>query len=158
MGDFTKIAQGGVNLFAGAMATDSKIHADAANANELERVARLEDANAVDSLSRGSLLAGQARMRGSQVIGKQRVAYANSGVDVSVGTPVDVAGGTRLFSEMDAQTLVNNAAREAYGHEQVGIKYRAQKQQVENDLSAQQTALPLNAVGSLLGMAGGLVG
>ena len=89
------------------------------NEIELKRQAQLAQGQAIDAESRGGVIAGQAREKGSQTIAAQRVAFSAGGVDASVGTAADVAGGTRLMSEVDANTIQNNAAREAWGHREV---------------------------------------
>ncbi len=70
-----------------------------------------------DALARGARDEGQARQEGGQLVEQQKVAYAASGVDPTQGTPLEVMADTRLMSEQDAQTLRNNAAREAYGYQ-----------------------------------------
>lgn len=82
----------------------------------IEKAKGYERADSVDALRRGSIAAGFQRMQGSALVAKQRVAYSNSGVDATVGTPADVAAGSLAFNEFDALTLENNAAREALGH------------------------------------------
>lgn len=64
---------------------------------------------------KSALEAGKLRSQGSQLIARQKVAYANSGVDATVGTPASVMADTRLMSELDAQTAENNAANEVWG-------------------------------------------
>lgn len=81
---------------------------------------------AADALARGAIEASQMRMRGSAITSKQRVAYAVSGVDSTVGTPAQVMADTRAMSELDAMTIENNAAREAYGFKRHGLKFMDQ--------------------------------
>lgn len=85
------------------------------DAQAFERNARLARLAAMDAESRGAQEAGRARMKGTQVIGEQKVAFAASGVDVSSGSPLALMADSRMMSELDAQTLKNNAAREAWG-------------------------------------------
>lgn len=108
---------------------------------------KLADAAAADALRRGAQKAGAIRMQGSQLEGAQQVAYAASGVDPSVGTPLDVMSASRMFSELDALTAENNAAREAWGYRKHGLKYQ---QQAALDESRAQYA----QAGTLLGTAG----
>jgi len=86
---------------------------------ELGRQNNFENLAAGDSLIRGATAAANAQMRGSATQAAQRVGYANSGVDESVGTPSQVAGSTGVFANFDAQTAQNNAIREALGHKEV---------------------------------------
>lgn len=100
------------------------------NIAELQRSAKLEDANAVDSLSRGSFAAGLVRRKASQAIQDQQVAFGASGVDSSYGTPANIALSTQANAEADAQQYMNNAAREAFGHKEIGRKYGIQTQMI----------------------------
>lgn len=88
--------------------------------------AKLALSAAADAVARGNQEAGRARIQASQLIAKQQVAYANSGVDPTVGTPTNVMADTRMMSELDAKTIENNAAREAYGFRKYGIQYQGQ--------------------------------
>lgn len=82
----------------------------AARANQ-----RLANIAAGDALLRGQLAAGQARMEGSQIVGEQAVAAGASGVDP--GSAAGLHASSRAYAEADAQTLVNNAMREAWGYQ-----------------------------------------
>lgn len=127
-----------------------------ANSRELQRAAKLADAQAVDALRRGSLLAGQARTKGTRVLAEQQIAFASSGVDASVGTPAQLANETGAMSEFDAQTLENNAAREAWGHKEVGRGYGLKRQQLAQQHESGGVRTGLQVGGSLLS-AGGAV-
>lgn len=97
-----------------------------------------------DALVRGGITADEQRKKTSQTIGSQRTGFAGNGIDVNSGTAAIVQDDTAMLGELDALTLANNAAREAYGY-QVGA---------QNDLMnagyAQSTAKS-NALGSILG-------
>lgn len=105
---------------------------------ELRDAQRVEDLNAVDSLIRGSVLAGRMRSKASQVIAKQRLSYAANGVDSSVGTPLEVAGGTAMMAEIDARSLLNDAVREAWGHQRMSTKLGRQRRIAEAEYQAGQ--------------------
>lgn len=100
-----------------------------------------------DAVRRGNTEAGQTRAQGSKLIGQQKVAFANSGVDATVGTPADVMADTRVMSELDAKTQENNALREALGFKRYGTKYQ-QQAALDATRSANRTA------GSVLGGVG----
>ena len=85
---------------------------------------------ALDAGARGALAAGLARQQGTKLGAKQRVAFSNSGVDATVGTAADVIAETAMLTELDANTIRNNAAREAWGH-----KRTADKQTQEADFA-----------------------
>jgi len=98
------------------------------NNEDFDASIRTEDMNAVETLIRGAVMAGRLRSKSSQLIAKQRLAYVGSGVDAAVGTPLDVAGSTALTTELDAQTLMNDAVRAAWGHKQMSTRLGRQKQ------------------------------
>ncbi len=57
----------------------------------------------------------RANVRG--LIGSQRAGFAAQGVDVGQGSAVDVQADAAYLGELDALTIRNNAAREAWGYE-----------------------------------------
>jgi hypothetical protein len=102
---------------------------------------------AADAYQRGGQLAGRLQMQASQLAAAQRLAFANSGVDAKEGTPVDVMAGTGALSELDVQTTLNNAAREAYG-------FKVRQLQLEQQLAQDQSQTDTNQKATLLGGAG----
>lgn len=156
MGAAATIPSTGLSLFSLGMQRDAEAGATARNANELLRQAQFEDANAVDALRRGALAAGQVRHRAATLVGAQRSAYADANIDTSSGTAARNATSTLAMAEVDAQTLENNAVREAWGRREVGRKYRAQKADLEAADASANAAVPLQALSTLLGGAGKL--
>lgn len=120
-GPLLSVVQTGIGLMGNEQETQAK-------QKEAVENTRLAQRAAVDALERGNRESGQARMATSQLIAKQQLAYANSGVDSTVGTPAQVASDTRTLGEMDARQLENNAAREAWGFRTYGSRYREQAQ------------------------------
>lgn len=70
-----------------------------------------------DARRRGAREADQMRLDTQQLIGTQRAAQAASGGEVNTGTNAIIQQDTAQFGELDALTIANNAAREAYGYE-----------------------------------------
>lgn len=113
--------------------------------------------------ARQATLAGQAqaqrvRERGSQLIAKQKTAYTSSGIDASSGTALSVMSDTRLMSELDAQTVENDAARKVWG-------YRLERDRAKKNLTSKLASIDreaaasiLNGFGQALGGASGLGG
>lgn len=106
---------------------------------------------AADALARGAVDAGRLRQQGSALIDSQKVAYANSGVDSTVGTAANVQQGTAADVELDAQTLKNNAAAEAWGFDQ---HRKMQWLEEQSKVAANNR----KGVGTILGGAGNLLG
>lgn len=117
------------------------------------------EVGAQDALQRGSMAAAQLRMRGNQLAGQQKAAYAASGVDSSSGSAADTLASTRAMAELDAQTAKNNAAREALGYKQRAFQYGLQgvldEKRTENEISTSQIKAVSSGVQSILGSAGG---
>jgi hypothetical protein len=99
----------------------------------------------------GDYEAGQLRMLGSQMISKQRTAYANSGIDATSGTAASVMADTRLMTERDARQAENNAARRVRG-------YREQKRQAESEYRRRIDEETYKSVGSIMGGIGDFTG
>lgn len=100
-----------------------------------------------DARARGSYAAGQLRSQATQLAARQRVAFANSGVDVTQGTPAQVMSATGTLGELDAQTALNNAAREAWGYDRQG-------QQIQQAIAMDATASQNKKLGILAAGAG----
>ncbi|PZR17531.1 MAG: hypothetical protein DI536_04250 [Archangium gephyra] len=100
------------------------------NMDELRRSSALEQANAAFVEQAGATQAGLARMRGSAVQAQQRVAWATAGIDTSTGTPAAVGEASRLWSELDAVTLQNNARRAAMGHRELSRRYDVENERI----------------------------
>lgn len=114
-----------------------------ANQLEMRQNATLAERAAADAMQRGYQEAGRARMAGSQLVAEQKVAAAASGVDPTVGTPAQVSAGTAAIAEIDARTLENNAAREAWGFTTKAKRLRAK-------VKSEEEALPLRMAGRVL--------
>lgn len=111
----------------GALAKSS---AEGAAADHNARVALgnadMADMAADDAYLRGAREGSQLRRQATRLKASQASAYAASGVDVTAGTPADVLHSTDLLSEMDAETLEANAAREAWGFHVKAKQFRNQ--------------------------------
>lgn len=97
-----------------------------------------------DAVKRGNIDADEQRQETGQLIGAQRTAFASNGVDVNTGSAGQVQNDTAALGELDALTLVNNAAREAYGY-----KVQAMDQRQQGKLAKYQGKM--DAIGSILG-------
>jgi hypothetical protein len=114
-------------------------------------VARLA---AGDVIAQGNTEAGMARMAGSQVIGEQRVAAGASGIDPGTGLPAQLAAQSRVASEMDARTIANNAAREAWGLKVQARNYDTQAKAARKAAGAASWSFlgsSFGAIGSVMG-------
>jgi hypothetical protein len=84
---------------------------------------------AEDALARGDREASNVRMRANQVKGSQRARMAANGVDLGVGSALQVLTDTDYFADVDAGTIKDNAAKEAWA-----IRNQANNFSAESDL------------------------
>lgn len=69
-----------------------------------------------DATKRGAYDADLQRIKTTQNIGTQRTAQAANGGEINTGSNAEIQADTAQFGELDALTIANNAAREAYGY------------------------------------------
>lgn len=117
--------------------------------------ARMADMAAGDARQRGAQEAGRVRMQGSRIVGEQKAAMGASGVDPSTGSPLALMADTRLISELDAATLQNNAAREAWGYSVQAESLRLRAKQAEQAGSFAAAGTILGGLGRSAGIAYG---
>jgi len=107
------------------------------NAELAERAAR-------DARQRGAVSEREHRRQVRSFIGSQRAALAAQGVDVNDGTAVDLQADSAMLGELDALTIRNNAAMEAFGFQRQASSFRNQGRAAVSE-GAQ------NAAGTILG-------
>jgi hypothetical protein len=88
--------------------------------------AKTADLEAQDAIDRGQIQEQRSRLATRQNIGASRAAQAASGVDVSSGSAADVQASEAGIGALDALTVRNNAAREAWGYKVEGVNLRQQ--------------------------------
>jgi hypothetical protein len=94
----------------------SKIKAGREQQKMFERNAEFAEWQAVDALDRGKVNEKRQRQTTEGVIGSQRTSFAAQNVDVNKGSSLDVQADAAYLGELDALTIRNNAAKEAYGY------------------------------------------
>lgn len=117
----------------------------------LKQNAAFKAQTAEETINAGNTSADWQRVRTGQAVGTQRSVQAANGIDVNSGSAAQLQDDTAMLGELDALTIQNNAAREAYG-------YRVQAKQ--DLLNANQSVKNGNtgAMGSILGGIGGAFG
>ena len=121
------------------------------NAQVAEMNATLADRRAKDALERGAVEEQRKRMEVAQLQGRQRAAMAANGVDLTFGSPLDALVDTAVLGDLDALTIRQNAAREAYDFQVQGVNQRADATLSRANASASRTGGYLGAAGSVLG-------
>jgi hypothetical protein len=131
----------------GMVGTAIKVGSEASASAAQQAIARqnqmIANTAAAAASERGAFEAGRAITKGNLVGGAQQAGYSASGVVTNRGSPLDVLVGTGAVSQEDAQTLRNNAMREAWGYKQqaAGIGLEAQYQKQQADFSQMSTLL-----------------
>lgn len=87
--------------------------------------AGLADAQARDAVARGTIAEDRQRQQTAGLAGSQRATAAANGIDVGSGSAADITSDTARMGELDALTIRNNAAREAYGYQVSAANDRA---------------------------------
>jgi hypothetical protein len=119
--------------------------------------AMLAKAQAADAIARGNQDANGVLRQGRLVGGAQLAAYGAQGLDTSVGSPAAVMANDRALSALDAITIRNNAAREAWGFETEAAGYTAQGAWARASGANEAAAYRRQATGTLLNGAGDLM-
>lgn len=94
-------------------------------AKVLNMQAKYADAMRANALAAGSQKESRLKMEIARTIGAQRAAEAANGVDVGVGSAVDIADSTRLEGAADVAVAHYQALQEAYGYSQDAWNARA---------------------------------
>ena len=106
---------------------------------------------AADALARGNVLEGQVRRNVSALIGAQRAAVGSSGIVADIGSAARIQSDAMVFGELDALTVRNNAAREAWGLRQQARGYGFEKALARVGASWGSVATLLGGTASALG-------
>lgn len=124
----------------GAAATYGGIQNSKGQQAMLNYQAQVGDINAVyadraarDALERGELDVLAHGRQVAKLRGEQTLGAASQGLDVSFGTPLDIAGDTAVLAAEDAARLSSNAENEAQG-------YRINAQNYRNDAAGNRAA------------------
>jgi hypothetical protein len=99
----------------------------------------------------GQSQVAQHELSSNAFYGGQRANLAASGVDLGQGSPNDVLTSTKLLSKLDANTIQDNALREAWGFKTQRNNYTAESAQLKANSDA--ISPTKSAVMSLLGSA-----
>lgn len=112
-----------------------------------------------DAITRGRNDASLQRMRTASALGSQRAAMAENGGVIDADSNARLQEDTAMLGEMDALTIQNNAAREAYGYKVQAIQgvSNANALQTQGQTQKKNSILGgvMNGVGSMFGGGGG---
>lgn len=109
---------------------------------------------AADALARGDRAASNSKIQSNQLKGTQRAAMGANGVDMGVGSALQVLTDTDFFGQVDADTIKNNAAREAWALREQANGFRSEASLFQTRANAEN---PWMAAGTSLLTSGGKV-
>lgn len=114
--------------------------------------ARISELGAQSALRQGQQQVGAMTLKAGQLKGSQRAAMAANGIDIGTGSAAEIQASTDIIKEIDANTIMSNAVRSAWG-------YRTQSMNMQNEaMMAKASAGGISPFGSmassLLGSAG----
>lgn len=159
MDPFTMAAASSVATLAGgglsAYGAEAKGSSDQAMYNYQAGVAKLNAAisrqNADYTRTAGESVAYQSGLKTADIVGKQTVAQAASGVDVNSGSPKAIRDTTTSFGQYDQGLIRQNYAKKAYGYE---VEATTKDAEAQGDIIAGQQAkkaADISAASSILG-------
>lgn len=109
-----------------------------------ERNAQLAERQGRDAINRGATAEDRQRLETRQEIGSSRAQLAAQGVDVSSGSGAAVTASESLIGDLDALTIRNDAARQAWGYDVEASNSRTQGKLAllagENEAATQRAA------------------
>lgn len=144
---YMQMAGAAVSAYSAYQGSQANKIAYGAQAQVNENNAQIARWQAEDALHRGARDASRMRISGNQLKGKQRAALAANGVDLGVGSALEILTDTDYFTEVDIGTIKDNAAREAWA-----IRNQAQNFTSEASLLRSRANMesPLLAAGTSL--------
>lgn len=100
-------------------------NATAAQAQVARNNAQIAGWQAEDAIQRGARSVTSSRIQTRQTKGSQIARMAANGIDVTEGSALNILTDTDQFGEIDANTIGDNAAREAWAIRQQAAGYNA---------------------------------
>lgn len=104
---------------------------------------------AKDAIERGGEAANRSNQQYRQLRGKQVVTMAANGIDIGEGSAQSILDDTDTLASIDATTIRNNAARQAWGYQVEGQNYSSSAGMY--DATAKAESPWMSAGASLLG-------
>jgi hypothetical protein len=110
--------------------------------------ARIADMGSRNEILKGQRESGRLTSKAGQVKRAQRAQLAANGVDLGVGSAVELQASTDIVKEMDALTIQANALRAAWGFKQEGLNF--QNAAAIGNANANSVSPAASAFGSLV--------
>lgn len=123
-----------------------------AQSDQLKQNALFLRQSAADAEARGRSESDWSRKETDQLIGTQRTAQAAAGGEINTDTNALIQQDTAQLGELDALTISNNAAREAYGY---NVEADSNMKNAKRIKKAGKNALLTSVIGGAVGGIGG---
>lgn len=137
-----------------AVGTIEQGQATANAANYSAQVAKnnalIANQNAGYATAAGIQQADTSSRKGAAIGGKIKAAQAANNIDVNTGSAVGVQAGQRETSQLDTETVLNNAELQAYGYRTQATGYTAQAGLDTAQAEQAPIGAAIGATGSLL--------
>lgn len=124
------------------------------NSQIMDMNAKISERRERDAIDRGQKEEQRKRAEVQGTLGKQAVAMAANGVDLTFGSPLDVMVDTAVMGELDALTIRSNAYREGYDHRVDAVNKRAGATLSRMEGASAKSGGYLSAFGTVLGGSG----
>jgi hypothetical protein len=107
--------------------------------------------NAQQATAAGEAQVTQQQLKTAATVGAIKTNQAASGLDVNSGSNLDIQSSAKELGELDALTIRNGAARQAYGYEVQSVSDVNQGQLQQSEAGQDLTAGTIKAGSSILG-------
>lgn len=118
----------------------------------------ISETNAKYAEKRGAVAEQNKRLETAATIGSTKAIQGASGFTASGDSAEKVRASEAVVGELDAITLRENAAREAYGYRTEGVNYQAQGGLYDMEATNAMRAAKISAIGSIIGGIGSVAG
>ena len=143
---------------AASQAAEYRAQVAANNAAIAKQNQQIMENNARTTEAAGAAKADQEAMKARELLGRQKVAAAASGLDVNSGSALDIRAGTAGMAMLTDLNVRDDTNRRAAALRQQGANYAAQGENFNIDAEAARTAGSAAETGGILSAAGSLAG
>jgi hypothetical protein len=151
VGAAAAVIGGGVGAYGAIESSQASSEAANYQAQVSANNAKIASQNAEYATAAGEAQVTQSQLKTADVVGAIKTNEAASGLDVNSGSNVDVQSSAKELGELDALTIRNAAARQAYGYQTQSMSDVASGQLQQAQASQDITAGMFGAGSSILG-------
>jgi hypothetical protein len=145
------LVAGGVGAYGAIQSSDAASASASYQAQVSANNATIASQNAQYATAAGEAQVTQSQLKTAATVGGIKASEAASGLDVNSGSNVDVQSSAKQLGELDALTIRNAAARQAYGYQTQSMSDVAQAGLEKAQSSQDLTAGMFGAGSSILG-------